>query len=106
MQAVQYLQTLGVLRVLKVCNNANLQNCKIAGLLDRPVVRTSWTDQLDRSSGRTSSLYLKPWPVRIFEDSPFSLYIVAASESDEGLVVFDSFGKLCNFMHMSYLVFL
>ena len=32
------------------------------------------------------SLYLKPWTVRIFEDWPFSMYIVAASESDEGLV--------------------
>ena len=34
----------------------------------------------------TSSFLLKPWPVCIFEDFPFSLYIVAASESDEGLV--------------------
>ena len=34
--------------------------------------------------------YLKPWPVSIFEDFPFSLYNVAASESDEGLVfIFD-----------------
>ena len=41
---------------------------------------------LDGSAGRISSLYLKPWPVRIFEDITFSLYIVAASESDEGLV--------------------
>ena len=76
-----------------------LQLCNIAGLLDRPVVRTSWMDQMDRSAGRTSwmdqldgragqtsSFYLKPWPFRIFEDYPFSLYIVAASESDEGLV--------------------
>ena len=55
--------------------------------LDRPAGRTSWTDQLDRPAGRTSSFYLKPWPVRIFEDFPFSLYIVAASESDEGLVI-------------------
>ena len=54
--------------------------------LYRPAGRTSWTDQLDRSAGQTSSFYLKPWPVRIFEDFPFSLYIVAASESDEGLV--------------------
>ena len=54
--------------------------------LDRPAGRTSWTDQLDRPAGRTSSFYLKPWPVCIFEDFPFSLYIVAASESDEGLV--------------------
>ena len=55
--------------------------------LDRPSGQTSWTDQLDRSAGQTSSFYLKPWPVRIFEDFPFSLYIVAASESDEGLVL-------------------
>ena len=59
--------------------------------LDGPAGRTSWTDQLadqlDRPAGRTSSFYLKPWPVRIFEDFPFSLYIVAASESDEGLVL-------------------
>ena len=45
-------------------------------------------DQLDRPAGQTSSFYLKPWPVCIFEDFPFRLYIVAASESDEGLVFF------------------
>ena len=54
--------------------------------LDGPDGRTRWTDQLDRPAGRTSSFYLKPWPVRIFEDCPFSLYIVATSESDECLV--------------------
>ena len=47
---------------------------------------TSWTDQRDEPAGQTSSFYLKPWPVRIFKDFPFSLYIVAASESDKGLV--------------------
>ena len=56
------------------------------GLLVRPAGRTSWTDQLDGPAGQTSSFYLKPWPVGIFEDFPFSLYIVAASESDKGLV--------------------
>ena len=55
--------------------------------LNRPAEGTSWIDQLDRPAGRTSSFYLKPWPVRIFENFPFSLYIVAASESDEGLVL-------------------
>ena len=63
-----------------------LQLCNLTGLLDRPAGWTSWTDQLngsageiswtdqlDRPAGRTSSLYLKPWPVRIFEDWPFSL---------------------------------
>ena len=51
---------------------------------------TSWMDQLDGPAGQTSwtdqFFYLKSWPVCIFEDFPFSLYIVAASESDEGLV--------------------
>merc|ERR1719347_85675 len=56
--------------------------------LDGPAGRTSWTDQLDGPAGQTSSFYLKPWPVCIFKDFPFSLYIVAASESDEGLVNF------------------
>ena len=39
-------------------------------------------DQLDGLAGRTS------WTDQLFfsEDFPFSLYIVAASESDEGLV--------------------
>ena len=59
--------------------------------LDGPAGRTSWTNQLDRPAGQTSSFYLKPWPVRIFVDFPFSLYIVAASESDEGLVYSISF---------------
>ena len=42
---------------------------------------------LDVSAGWTSSLYLKPWSVCIFKELPFSLYIVAASESDEVLVL-------------------
>ena len=54
--------------------------------LDGPAGQTSWTDQLDESAGWTSSLYLKPWPVHIFADWPFSLYIIAASQSDKGLV--------------------
>ena len=54
--------------------------------LDGPAGRTCWADQLDGPAGQTSSFYLKPWPVRIFKDFPFSLCIVAASESDEGLV--------------------
>ena len=48
--------------------------------VDGSASRTSWTDQLDGPAGTTS------WPVPIFEDLPFSLYIVAASESNEGLV--------------------
>ena len=55
--------------------------------LEGPVGRTSWTDQLEGPAGWTSSLYLKPWPVCIIKDYPFSLYVVAASESDEGLVL-------------------
>ena len=61
------------------------------GLLVRPAWRTSWTDQLNGPAGQTNSFYLKPWPVRIFNDSTFSLYIVAASESDQGLVLFAIF---------------
>ena len=59
--------------------------CKIQ-CVNGSASRTSWTDQPDGPAGRTSSFYLKPWPVRIFKDFPFSSYIVAASESDEGLV--------------------
>ena len=59
--------------------------------LNGPAWLTSWKDQLNGLAGQTSwmtsSFYLKLWPVRIFEDFPFSLYIVAASESDEGLVL-------------------
>ena len=53
-------------------------------------------DLLSRSTGQTSSLYLKPWQVYIFEDWPFSLYIVAASESDEGLILFRWLPTSCN----------
>ena len=56
------------------------------GLVVGPAGRTSWMDQLEGPAGQTSSFYLKPWPVRIFEDFTLSLYIVAASESDEGLL--------------------
>ena len=57
--------------------------------LDGPAGRTSWTDQFDGPAGRISradQFSLKPWPVHIFEDWPFSLYIVAACKSDESLV--------------------
>ena len=68
------------------CVNGSASQTSWADQLDRPAGQTSWTDQLDRPAGRISLFYLKPWPVRLFEDFPFSLYIVAASESDEGLV--------------------
>ena len=94
------------------CVNGSSSQTSWMDQLDRPARQTSWTDQLERPAGRTSwtnqldglagqtslkgqldgpagqtsSFYLKPWPVRIFEDYTFSLYIVAASESDEGLV--------------------
>ena len=71
------------------------------GVLVRPAGRTSWTDQLDRPAGQTSSFYLKPWPVRIFKDFPFSLYIVAASESDEGLFL----KKIQCGLHQPFLTF-
>ena len=47
----------------------------------------STTGLLVRLTGQTSSLYLKPWPVCLFKDWPFSLHVVAASESDRGLVL-------------------
>ena len=40
---------------------------------------------LERPAGWTSSLYLKSWPIRLFEDLPFSLYVFAASESDKAI---------------------
>ena len=69
------------------CVNGSASQTIWTNQLNRPAERTSWTDKLDRPAGRTSYFYLKPWPVRIFKDFPFSLYIVAASESDEGLVL-------------------
>ena len=58
--------------------------------LDGPAGWTSWIDQLDRPAGQTSRtdkfFLFEAWPVRIFKDFPFSLYIVEASEYDEGLV--------------------
>ena len=68
------------------CVNGSASQTSWMDQLDRPAGRTNWMDQLDGPAGQTSSFYLKPWPIRIFEDFPFSLYIVAASESDEGLV--------------------
>ena len=68
------------------CVNGSASWTSWTDQLDGPAGWTSWTEQLDGSAGWTSFFYLKPWPVRIFEDFPFSLYIVTASESDEGLV--------------------
>ena len=78
-----------------ICITCNLQHLQLAtpaicnmcktNQLDGSASWISWMDQLDGPAGRTSSLYLKPWPFRIFKDW---LYIVAASESDEGLGFF------------------
>ena len=68
------------------CVNGSASWTSWTDQLDGPAGQTSWTDQLDGPAGQTSSFYLKPWPVRIIEDFPFSVYVVAASESDEGLV--------------------
>ena len=69
------------------CVNGSASWTSWTDKLDGPAGRISWTDQLDGLAGQTSSFYLKPWPIHTFEDFPFSLYIVAASESDEGLVL-------------------
>ena len=61
------------------CVNGSASQTSWTDQLDRPAGRTIWTDQLDGPW---------PWPVRIFEDFCFSLFIVAASESDEVLVYF------------------
>ena len=55
--------------------------------VDRAASRITYTGLLDRPAGRTNSIYLKPWPVCIFEDWLFSLFIVTYSESNEGLVL-------------------
>ena len=55
--------------------------------LDGPAGRTSWMDQLHGPDERTSWTD-QPWPVCILEDLRFSLYIVAASKSDEGSVLY------------------
>ena len=87
------------------CNMQHIRCNVYIGQLVRPAGRTSWTDQLnglagrtswtdklgwidqlDRPVGWTSYFYLKPWPVRIFKDWTFSLYIVAASMSVKDLV--------------------
>ena len=85
--------------ILQLCNIAtcSFQLYNIAGRtswtdqLDGSAGQTSWTDQLDRPAGRTSWTDQLdgpwPWPVRIFEDFRFSLFIVAASESNEVLVL-------------------
>ena len=73
------------------------------GLLIRPAGWTSWTDQLDGSAGQTSwtdqldrpagliswmdqFVLFEALASSLIRRFPFSLYIVAASESDEGLV--------------------
>ena len=64
------------------CVNGSASQTSWTDQLYRSAVQTSWMDQQDRPGGWTSSFYI----LFIFEDFPFSLYIVAASESDEGLV--------------------
>ena len=60
--------------------------------LDGSARRIRDMEQLEGPDGQTSDLFLRFWPVCIFENQPFSLYIVAASESYEGLVVFGTLG--------------
>ena len=60
--------------------------------LDGPAGRTSWTDQLDGPAGQTSwtdqFFFFEALASLLIRRFSFSLYIVAASESDEGLVIF------------------
>ena len=66
--------------------------------VDGSASRTSWIDQLDGPAGTTS------WPVPIFEDLPFSLYIVAASESDKGLVYLQVIREVSTFCILYFLL--
>ena len=80
------------LRICKLAKASNKENWSVqlippAGVSSWSARQTRCTDQLDGPAGWTSSFYLKPWPVCIFEDWRFSLYIVTASESNEGLVL-------------------
>ena len=84
------------------CVNGSASQTGWMDQLDTPAKQTSWTDQMDRPAGWTSSFYLKPWPVRIFEDFSFSLYIVAASESDDGFVFIERVLKLKNLFSKSW----
>ena len=59
-------------------------------LLDGPAGRTSWTDQLDGPAGQTSwtdqFFLFEALASLLIRRFSLSLYIVAASESDEGLL--------------------
>ena len=83
------------------CVNGSASRTSWTDQLYGPAGQTSWTDQLDGPAGQTSSFYLKPWPVCIFEDWPSSLYIVADSESGEGLVSYDTL-----YLYAKYLLLL
>ena len=94
---------------LAICNTCNLQHVQFVTCarqisymdqLHGSARWISWTDQLDGPAGWTSSLFLKPWPVCIFEDWLFSLYIVALFESDE------SFVCTCQAQPLSWFLFL
>ena len=74
------------LSIHALCIKSALKRTRWTNQLDRSARWISFTDQLDRSARRITSLFLKLWPVRMFEDGPISLYNVAASESDDGLV--------------------
>ena len=52
-------------------------------------------DQLEVSATQTISFHSKRWPVGVLEDRPLSLYIIVASESDEGLVSSALTNKKC-----------
>ena len=59
--------------------------------LDEPAGQTSWTDQLDGPAGQTTwtdqFFLFEALTSLLIQRFSFSLYIVAASESDKGLVI-------------------
>ena len=69
------------------CNFATLQHCNIETFQHCTFTTLQHCNVVTLQHCNFTTLqHLKPWPVHIFDDWPFSLYIVTASESDEGLV--------------------
>ena len=72
------------------CVNRSASKTSWTDQLDGSAGQTSWTDQLDRPAGQTSwtdqFVLFEALASSLIQRFPFSLHIVAASESDEGLV--------------------
>ena len=73
------------------CVNRSASKTSWTDQLDGSAGQTSWTDQLDGPAGQTSwtdqFVLFEALASSLIRRFLFSLYIVAASESDEGLVL-------------------